>query len=146
MSVTVLASIDLALLLVAAGFGLTSLLAWRRHRGSGHLPTARIAAHLTLQVIGIATWTAFVATGVVLLAWTAFVVLTAGQVFGDLLMFASYRARRPGAVRPHYLAVGSDVLSFRRPAPALHALVGALAWFSMLAICLYSTVADAAAG
>lgn len=146
MSVTVLASIDLALLLVAAGFGLTSLLAWRRHRGSGRLPTAKIAAHLSLQVIGIATWTAFVVTGAVPIAWTAFVVLTAGQVFGDLLMFASYRARNPGATRPHYLAVGGDVLSFRRPVPALHALVGALAWFSMLAICLFSTVADAAAG
>ncbi|MFT4215691.1 MAG: hypothetical protein QM619_00665 [Micropruina sp.] len=62
-----------------------------------------------------------------------------GQLFGDLLMFASYRARYPGIVRPGYRAVSGDVLSFRRPVPALHALVGATGWFGMLAICIVAT-------
>ncbi|MFT4295108.1 MAG: hypothetical protein QM582_06820 [Micropruina sp.] len=141
MPVAALALADLALLLVAAGLGLTALLGWLRHRGSGRLPAAKIAAHLSLQLIGIATWVAFLVTGAAAVAWVAFAVLTVGQVFGDLLMFVSYRARYPGTARPHYLAVGGDVLSFRRPAPALHALVGALAWFSMLAICIAATVA-----
>lgn len=140
-------SIDLALLLVAAGFGLTSLLAWRFHRGSGHLPDGEDrraphpAGHRHRDLDGVR------ATGVVLLAWTAFVVLTAGQVFGDLLMFAFVPRLEPRRYTAALLGSGR-----RRgrlpaaPAPALHALVGALAWFSMLAICLFSTVADAAAG
>lgn len=140
MLVTAFATADLVLALCAAGLGLASLTAWVRHRASGRLPAAKIVTHLTLQVLGIAAWTAFLITGALPIGWTAFAVLTVGQVFGDLLMFASYRARNPGTLRPHYLAVGGDVLSFRRPVPALHALVGALAWFGMLAICIVATV------
>lgn len=139
MTVIAFAIVDLALLLVTAGLGLASLLAWVRHRSAG-LPVVRIAAHVALQVLSIGIWAAFVLTGAVLLAWIAFAVITAGQVLGDLLMFASYRARHPGAVRADYRAVSGDVLSFRRPVPALHALVGALAWFGMLAICIAATV------
>jgi hypothetical protein len=36
--------------------------------------------------------------------------------------------------------VSGDALSFRRPAASLHALVGAAAWFGMLAICILATV------
>jgi hypothetical protein len=68
-------------------------------------------------------------------------VVTAGQVFGDLLMFASYRARHRGEEPTSYLRIGGDVLSFRRPLAGFHALVGAVAWFGMFAICIVATVA-----
>lgn len=139
MLVTALAAADLGLLLVTAALGLASLRAWMRHRASG-FPVARIATHVTLQLLSIGLWTAFLLTGTVALAWVTFAVITAGQVFGDLLMFASYRIRHPGAAKPGYRAVAGDVLSFRRRAPAFHAVVGAVAWFGMLAICIVATV------
>jgi len=139
---TALAITDLALLVAAAALGLTSLLAWLRHRQSG-FPTTKAIAHIVLQVIAIGVWCAFAVTGAVAAGWAAFVIITAGQVVGDLLMFASYRARHPDDPRPRYLTAGGDVLSFRRPVPALHALVGAIAWFGMLAICIAATAAQA---
>ncbi|MFT3873606.1 MAG: hypothetical protein QM714_13335 [Nocardioides sp.] len=138
MSVTALATVDLVLLLLAAALGLASLRAWARHRASG-FPVAKISAHLTLQIISVGIWAAFAITGELPIAWVAFAVITVGQVFGDLLMFASYRARHPAAAGSNYRAVSGDVLSFRRPVPALHALTGALAWFGMLGICLLAT-------
>jgi len=134
-----LAIADLVLLVAAASLGLASLLGWLRHPEAA-FPTAKAVTHLALQLVAIAVWVAFVVSGAVAAAWAAFVIITLGQVFGDLLMFASYRARRPGVAQPGYLAVGGDVLSFRRPVPAMHALVGALAWFGMLAICIAATV------
>lgn len=132
---TSLAIVDLLFLLVAAAFGLASFLAWARHRAAG-FPTAKIIAHVALQIAGIGLWVAFAATGAVPLAWIAFAMLTAGQVLGDLLMFASHRARHPGAERQSYLRIGGEVLSFKRPRAALHAWFGAVAWFGMLAICV----------
>ncbi|WP_449282855.1 hypothetical protein [Leucobacter sp.] len=140
MPIVVWAIADLALLLITAGLGLAALLVWSRHRAAG-FPAGRITAHVVLQILSIGIWTAFAITGAVPLGWIAFAVITAGQVLGDLLMFASHRARHPGAAEAGYRAVSGDVLSFRRPVPALHALVGALAWFGMLAICVVATVA-----
>lgn len=140
MNVTVFAAIDLALLIVTAVFGLASLLAWRRHRAAGSFPVRKIATHVSLQLLGIVIWLVFVLQGQVLMAWAAFIVLTAGQVVGDLLMLVSYRARNPTVERIRYLAVGGEVLSFKRVAPAFHALIGAIAWFGMLAICIFATV------
>lgn len=136
-TVTVLALVDLVMLLITAGFGYASLRSWIRHRG---FPAMKAVVHMTLQLSGILAWGSFTLTGSLLLAWSSFAVLTIGQVFGDLLMFASYRSRYPGTGKAKYLAVGGDVLSFRRRAPGFHALCGALAWFGMLAICVYASV------
>lgn len=130
---TALAAVDLVLLVVTALLGLASLLAWARHRAAG-FPTGRIAGHIVLQLAGIGVWAWHVATGSIALAWAAFGILTAGQVLGDLLMLASRRARHPGEAGG-YRAAAADVLGFRRPVPALHAIVGAVAWFGMLGLC-----------
>lgn len=75
------------------------------------------------------------------IAWVAFAVITAGQVLGDLLMFASYRARHGiDSAAGNYVAVAKDVLGFSRPVPALHAIVGALGWFTMLGVCVFATL------
>lgn len=139
MLVMALAIVALVLLAAAAALGLASLIAWSRHRVGG-FPVAKIAAHVALQILSIGIWVAFALTGAVVLAWIAFAAITVGQVFGDLLMFASYRARNPGALKPGYRAVSGDALSFKRPAASFHALVGAAAWFGMLAICILATV------
>lgn len=138
MTITALAVVALILLLVTAAFGLSSLLAWSRHRAAG-FPIAKIVWHIVFQALGIGVWGVFAVTGAVPFAWFAFVILTAGQVFGDLLMFASYRARHPDRTERRYFAIGGEVLSFARPAAALHALIGAIAWFGMLALSIYAT-------
>lgn len=138
MQITALAVADLVLLLVATALGFTALRAWTRHH-TADFPVAKVVAHVTLQVVSIGVWTAFVITGSLSLAWTAFIVITVGQVFGDLLMFASYRIRHPGVIKPSYRDVSSDALNFRRPVRALHAVIGAIAWFGMLAICIAAT-------
>ncbi len=139
MDVTALAIADLVLLLVTAAMGVVSLAAWTHHRAAG-FPVGKVTTHVALQVASIGVWTAFVISDALPLAWIAFALITAGQVFGDLLMFASYRARHPGATESGYRAVSGDVLRFARPVAALHAVIGAVAWFGMLAICIVATI------
>lgn len=135
----VLQLVVLVLLVATAALGLVSLRAWWRHRGTA-FPARRIAAHVVLQLASIGLWTAFVIGGALAVGWIAFVVITAGQVLGDLLMFASHRARRGVRGKASYRAVARDVLGFSRPAPALHAILGALGWFGMLAACAWASL------
>ncbi len=125
----------LVLLTVTAILGVTSLMAWRRHRGTG-FPSKKIATHVSLQSASIVIWLVFLLTMQSWIAWSGFAIITAGQVFGDLLMFASYRARHRVAQVGSYAAAAKDVLGFSRPVPALHAIVGALGWFTMLTTCI----------
>ena len=122
-----LAVLVLVFLAVTAILGVASLMAWRRHRGTG-FPAKKIATHVSLQSASIVIWGIFLATMQPWIAWAAFAVITVGQVFGDLLMFVAQ-------VRS-YTAVAKDVLGFSRPLPALHAIIGALGWFAMLATCI----------
>lgn len=135
-----LAGLVLVLLAVTAILGAASLTTWRRHRTAG-FPARRIAAHISLQVTSIALWVVFLVTMQPWIAWTAFAVITVGQVFGDLLMFASYRARHRLATAGSYAAAAKDVLGFTRPIAALHAILGALGWFTMLATAVLATLA-----
>ncbi|MGO1835538.1 hypothetical membrane protein [Actinomycetales bacterium JB111] len=130
----------LVALVATAVLGVTSLVLWRRHGAAG-FPTAKVAAHVTLQVVSIALWVVFLLTTSPWLAWLTFGVITAGQVVGDLLMFASYRARRRVDRVGSYLAAAGELLRFSRPIPALHALIGAVGWFGMLLACLLATLA-----
>ncbi len=129
----------LALLLVTAALGLLALRRWWGRRGAG-FPSGRIATHISLQLVSIGLWTAFALSDLLVLAWTAFAVITVGQVFGDLLMFASYRARRRVEGAVPYRAVARDVLGFSRPVAALHAVIGATGYFAMLAACIWASV------
>lgn len=136
MSPTVpLAVLVLVCLAVTAILGVASLRAWWQRRGAG-FPAKKIMAHVSLQSASVVIWVVFLVTMQPRLAWAAFAIITAGQVFGDLLMFASYRARHRIARVGSYAAVAKDVLGFSRPVPALHAIVGALGWFTMLATCI----------
>src|SRR6478672_7351489 len=87
-----LASTVLGLLLITMALGAVNLTRWLRH-GRSSVPPLKAVTHVVMQTTAVAVWIAFIATGAVVLAWTTAVVITVGQVFGDLLMFASYRAR-----------------------------------------------------
>jgi len=138
--VTALAGLTLLLLVMTSILGVVSLSTWRRHRNAS-FPTKRVAAHIALQVASTTFWVAFLVAMRTWIAWVAFAVITAGQVLGDLLMFASYRARHGiDSAAGNYVAVAKDVLGFSRPAPALHAIVGALGWFTMLGVCVFATL------
>nr|WP_274635648.1 hypothetical protein [Microbacterium bovistercoris] len=138
--IALLAGLVLVFLATTAILGVASLAAWRRHR-TADFPTKKVTAHVTLQGMSIVLWIVFLVTMQPWIAWAAFAVITAGQVFGDLLMFASYRARHRIAKAGSYGAVAKDVLGFRRPIPALHAIIGALGWFTMLTVCILATLA-----
>lgn len=139
-AIVLLAGFVLVTLVATAILGLTTLGVWRRHRDA-HFPTMKIAIHIALQGLSIVLWVGFLVTMQPWNAWASFAVITAGQVFGDLLMFASYRARNHVAKVGSYVAVARDVLGFSRPVAALHATVGALGWFTMLAVCIWVTLA-----
>lgn len=130
----------LLFLLITVLLGVASLMRWRRHRAAD-FPTKRIMAHVALQGMSILLWIVFLVTTQTWVAWVSFAVITTGQVFGDFLMFASYRARHRVAKVGNYATVAKDVLGFKRPIPALHAIVGALGWFSMLAVCVVASLA-----
>lgn len=134
--------IVLALFLPTAAFGIVNAVRWAH---AGGQPTRKIAIHASLQGVSASLWLAFTLTQLVWLAWTTFAVIFVAMVFGDRLMFASYKARNPGSVRAgynsSYFTVAGDVLSFRRPPAALHAIVGAFVFFGMLVACVLATVA-----
>lgn len=134
-TIALLAELVLVFLTITAILGAASLVGWRRHRAA-RLPVKRAATHIALQSMSIVLWVIFIVTMQPRIAWASFVVITVGQVFGDLLMFASYRARHRVVKVGSYVAVAKDVLGFTRPVPALHAIVGALGWFTMLAVCI----------
>ena len=76
--------------------------------------------------------------------WLALAVLlvlvVAGMPSGDQLMLRAWRARAARAGRPvptgvrAYLAAAGDILRFGRPVASLHALLGAVGFFSVLLV------------
>ncbi|MFD2757532.1 hypothetical protein [Gulosibacter faecalis] len=134
-----LAATVLVLLFVTVLLGLSSLTRWLRHR-TAEFPRRRVTAHVALQLASIALWVLFLVNDSLLIAWLTFVTITIGQTFGDRLMFASYRARRQVSGPLNYGAVARDVLGFSRPVAALHAIIGAAAYFTMLVTCILASV------
>jgi hypothetical protein len=130
-----LAATVLVLLFVTVLLGLSSLTRWLRHR-TAEFPRRRVTAHVALQLASIALWVLFLVNDSLL----TFVTITIGQTFGDRLMFASYRARRQVSGPLNYGAVARDVLGFSRPVAALHAIIGAAAYFTMLVTCIRASV------
>ena len=133
------AGVVLIFLGATAGLGIASLAKWWQHR-SQDFPEKKVTTHIVLQSTSIVMWVVFMVFMQPWIAWLTFATITVGQVFGDLLMFSSYRARHRVPKAGSYMAVAKDVLSFSRPSPALHAITGALGWFGMVAVCLWSTL------
>jgi len=129
----------LGLLVAAAALGVVNLARWLGH-GRSSLPAGKAATHIALVVGAIVLWVTFLATGRTLLAWTTFVVITVGQVFGDVLMFASYRARSGVTGKVAYGAAAKDVMGFKRPFATLHATAAALGYFLLLATAIWASI------
>lgn len=134
-----LAAIVTCFLLVTVLLGAFALRGWLSARTES-VPIPKITMHILLQATSIVLWIVFIATANTWLAWVSFGLITAGQVLGDLLMFVSYRLRHRATGPIGYLVVARDVLGFSRPVPALHAILGALGWFTMLATCILATI------
>ncbi len=135
-----LASVVLGVLLLTVALGAVNLLRWVRGRRSS-VPTAKVATHIALVLAATAGWIAFMATRAGWLAWIAFAAITLGQVFGDLLMFASYRARSGETGKVGYFAVAAELFRSRRPVAALHAIVAAVGYFTMLVTAVWASIA-----
>lgn len=94
-----------------AGLGIASLAKWWQHR-SQDFPEKKVTTHIVLQSTSIVMWVVFMVFMQPWIAWLTFATITVGQVFGDLLMFSSYRARHRVPKAGSYVAVAKDVFSF----------------------------------
>jgi hypothetical protein len=136
---TELALVALALTVVA---GLTMLVGLLR---SGRRLPRLIVLHLVTVLLPFSGWAAYTATddrprwlaAVVLL-----VLITAGMPSGDQLMLRAWRARATRAGHPvptgvrAYLAAARDIMAFGRPTASMHAILGAVGFFTVLLVTL----------
>ena len=137
-TIQVLSWVVFVVLAATVAFGVTNAVRWARH-ATGSFPLGLILTHGVVQCVAVTLWLVFAVEALVVLGWVSFVIATAGQVLGDGLMLRSHSSRRPGTPAG-YRAAAASTLSFRRPISALHAICGAVAWFSMLGICIAASV------
>lgn len=132
----------LVLWIAVALLGATALLLWLRARRPGSpFPTRLVVSHVGCALVGLSLWVAFLTSGSLWWAWTAFAVLTVGNVLGDLMLTGNFRAVS-GRSRgwSDYGAAIAETLRFRRPIPSLHALVGGVLYFTALATCIAASL------
>src|SRR5690349_3707920 len=77
--------------------GVVLLTRWVRHGRRGPLP---VLVHVACGVVALGFWIAFLVTGGVAWAWTAFAIITVGNGFGDWMLVQ--RGRRLSGERNGY--------------------------------------------
>lgn len=100
---------------------------------------ALVVGHVGLSLVGLALWVGFAVAGQEALGWSAFGLLTVGNVLGDtMLVQRSRRALGTGASgRADYLAAIRSVFAGLFPRPVtFHALFAGVVYFGSLAACL----------
>jgi hypothetical protein len=132
----------LAAWVVQGGVGIALIVRWAR---AGRAGAFRIVAHVACALAALALWIAFLAAGLVPLAWSAFAVVTVGNTIGDTLLVN--RSRRlhgdPGHGWPDYRRAIADTFRWRLPRPVtFHALFSAVVYFTCLGVCIAATVTD----
>jgi len=137
-TIQVVSWVAFVFLLATVGLGIGNAIRWARS-GAAQVPFGRILAHGAVQCFAGVLWVIFALSAAPLIGWAAFIVITVGQVLGDTLMLTSHRARHPQQPSG-YGAAAAATLSFERPTSALHAILGAVAWFGMLGICIAISV------
>lgn len=124
--------------------GLTLFAGWLRH---AHGRGARtVVSHAALMVLGLAVWIWFVTTGVLAVAWGAFVLITIGNVFGDAMLLGRARRISPEATslgRRYGVAISAIFRGDIPPRVGFHAFFAAAPWFMCLGVCIGATVAAA---
>jgi hypothetical protein len=137
-----MAAVVLIAWIIQGAVGLTLFVDWLRR---GPRRGARtVIPHVVLTLLGLALWVGFMVTGALAAAWISFAILTAGNIFGDMMLLRRARRIAPGAttIRQGYAAAVSSIL--RRALPprvSFHALFSAVVYFPCLGVCLGATVA-----
>ena len=126
--------------LVQAAVGALLLTSWL---GRGRTPPRAVVTHVAASVLGVASFTTYVLTDGVLWAWAAFVLITIGNTFGDMMLLR--RARAMGG--SHLSTVGAYKVAlrsmFKGRLPlrvSFHAMFAGVVFFSTLAVCIVETV------
>lgn len=126
--------------LVQAAVGVLLLTSWV---GRGRTPPRTVVTHVAASVLGLAFFVTYVVTDEVLWAWAAFVLITIGNTFGDMMLLQ--RARAMGG--NHLSTVGAYKLAlrsmFKGRLPlrvSFHAIFAGVVYFSTLAVCIVATV------
>jgi len=127
--------IVLVLLGVTMAIGLTVLLRWlkRRRPGTG-FPTALVATHISVVVVGTALWVIFMATDQVAWAWASLVVVLTGNGLGDLVLAGRWRldVAASGRWAQGWLSAVKDLVHPRRRINAAHAVLAGVTSVTML--------------
>jgi hypothetical protein len=140
----VLAEVALAALTATVVAGVVMFTGLWRSRRSRRLPRL-VWLHAAAVLLPFAGWAAYTASDA-RPGWLAVgalaVLLAVGMPSGDLLMLRAWRGRATREGRPvpggwrAYVGAAADVLRFRRPVAAVHALAGAAGFFSVLLVTL----------
>jgi hypothetical protein len=136
-----LTAVAFAAMILSVVVGLVMLAGLMR---SGRRLPGFVPVHLGLALASLSGWTAYALQEdrPTWLAWTVFLLVFATNTFGDQLMLQAWRAGagRDGSPVPTgaraYLAAAVDLLSFKRPVPAIHALLAPVSFFSVLLVTL----------
>jgi hypothetical protein len=98
--------------------------------------------HVTCAVVGLALWTGFLATGMVLWAWAALVALTVGNALGDRMLVQRHRraSGTTGFWRDYGGAIGDTVRGRVPPLVIFHAWFAGVVYFLCLGVALAATL------
>ncbi len=128
--------------IIQGAVGLSLFIGWLRHADGRNART--VIAHLVLSLSGLAFWVWFVASGLLLPAWIAFAIITAGNTLGDMMLLGRARSLAPEATtigKRYGVAISAIFRGRMPPRVAFHALFSGLVYFGCLAVCIGATVA-----
>ncbi|OIJ28486.1 hypothetical protein [Nocardioides luteus] len=126
--------------LVQAAVGVLLLTSWV---GRGRTPPRTVVTHVAASVLGVASFIAYVLTDGVLWAWAAFVLITIGNAFGDMMLLRRVRAMGGSHLSTinAYKAALRSMFKGRLPLRvSFHAVFAGVVYFSTLAVCIVETV------
>ncbi|MFI5622482.1 hypothetical protein ACIA03_03360 [Nocardioides sp. NPDC051685] len=126
--------------LVQAAVGILLLTSWIGH---GRTPPRTVVTHVTLSVLGVASWITYVLSDMVLWAWAAFALIAIGNAFGDMMLLR--RARAMGGshlstVNAYKVALRSMFKGRLPLRVSFHAVFAGVVFFSTLGVCIAETV------
>ncbi|SDY48996.1 hypothetical protein SAMN05421504_105709 [Amycolatopsis xylanica] len=128
------AALALITLILNGLVGVFLFVRWRA-RAAGGLPPL-VYVHIVTALVSLALWVAYLVGGrPALLAWAVFALLTLANALGDTLLVRGWRARHsapPGTLIRQYARAAREVLSGKRPAPMIHAILAPVVYFSVL--------------
>ncbi len=126
--------------LVQAAVGVLLLTSWLGRRRT---PPRTVVTHVTLSVLGVASWITYVLADRLLWAWVALGLITVGNAFGDMVLLRRTRAMggsHLSTVNAYRLALRSMFKGRLPLRVSFHAMFAGVVWFSTLAVCIVETV------